>query len=131
MPGGIDRDRERPPRLRPHGRLAARLLEDELADGEDHAGRFEYRDEVAGHNHAPRWVAPTQQCFYSGHRLVFEAENGLVHQEELVVADGFAELRLKAHAGDYRCLHLWMEGNEIAMGAGLGFGQGDVRVSEK
>ena len=60
-----------------------------------------------------------------------EAENGLVHEEKLVVADGFTELRFKPYAGGNRGLHLRMERNEIAMGPGLCLGQGDVGVTEK
>src|ERR1700722_9726171 len=46
---------------RPHGELAARLVEDEVSDGMDQAAPFGDRNEFRGWDHAARGVTPADE----------------------------------------------------------------------
>ena len=85
--------------------LAARLLEDPLADRHDQARVLERGEELVRCHQAPLGIGPAQQCLDADQLVVVEGHHRQVEQPELVALERLAQAALgggRAHRRAHR-----------------------------
>ena len=88
----------------PRRHLAARLVQRQAADVDDHAGVFGDGDEVRRRHQAAHGVTPAQQRLEPGDAAGSQRDDRLIVHLERVVVDGVAQVGLELSAARMRAL---------------------------
>ncbi len=116
------------PILPPTG-LAAALLEDPPAEGDDEPGLLGDGDEAVRRNNAAFGVHPPHQALEPDDTTAREIDDGLVVHGEVVVLDAESEFGLEFEQSHRALVHVAIEDLVPGLAGGLGAVHGDIGVA--
>ncbi len=110
--------------------LPARLAQHPLAERDDHAGLFRDRDEVYRRDEAALRVLPADERLEAAQAEVFERDDGLVVEHELVAFERAAHVGFELQEVDGARVHRLVEDFVARLAERLGAVHGGVGVAQ-